>query len=92
MLHILFSMEDLIQEMEDYPYAHTKDILDCLGYLVKNAPGMYESQEEIYKDPFMIDNIEEEVRSRKGNKRYPFEDPWAREEEEFDFGNFAKLR
>lgn len=80
MFHVLSTMESTLMEFEDYPYASTKDILDCLGYLHTYAkrPERETVPEEI--DPFMIDNLEKEIRGRKGQGRYPFEDPLWEEE------------
>lgn len=36
-MHVLRNMRTLIQELEDYPYAHTKDVLDVMGFLLRHA-------------------------------------------------------
>lgn len=83
MFHVLEGMKDLLQELEDYPYSSTKDILDCAGYLSMYAKRPEIEWYEAPKDPFMIENIEEEIKQKHGQKRYPFADPlWSDEESE----------
>jgi len=79
MLHVLSSMKDLKQEMEDYPYSATVDILDCLGYLIRFAPTSYNSQSGEVTDPFSLDTILKEIGERKASKSGTsiFEDPLA---------------
>jgi hypothetical protein len=72
-LHILPSMTDLLEELEFYPYSRTKDILDCLGYLLKIARPVEETPPEPPKNPFMLSEIEDELKAKsRSNIGYPF--------------------
>lgn len=75
-VHVLGGMKLLIQEMEDYPYSATRDILDVLGYLVRYARP---SQDTVIihhsDDPFLFDNIEKELKDRANSTQYPFSNP-----------------
>lgn len=76
-LHVLESMVELIQELEDYPYGSTKDIIDVMGYLHRYARRPEGVASLVYVDPFTIDVLEEEIRSRRRTTQYPFENPLA---------------
>jgi hypothetical protein len=75
MFHVVDGMSMLMQELEDYPYASTKDIIDCVGYLHRYAQRPDGLREEEVRDPFSIDAIEAELRTKKTERRYPFDDP-----------------
>ena len=77
MLHVLDSMTDLIEELEDYPYGATKDILDCLGYGYKYAPKSFTTYEGSVEDPFSIETIVNEIKNGKNNEVSVFKDPLA---------------
>lgn len=74
-LHVMSSMTNLLQEMEDYPYASTKDILDVMGYLLRYARRPLTAPTQIYVDPFTIDVIEAEIRARRQSTQYPIACP-----------------
>lgn len=82
MLHIMRSQTTLLQELEDYPYSATKDVIDLLGWLHRLArkTEVTQSQEEL--NPFSLEAIEGELRSRRGERKYPFEDPLIIRKEE----------
>jgi len=73
-LHILTSMNQLMEELEFYPHSKTKDILDCLGYLMKVLkPTRSEPQPERVS-PFKMAEIEKELKSKATSMvGYPFE-------------------
>ena len=74
MFHVLDSMKSTIQEMEDYPYAATKDILDCVGHLIRIAPrssGAAPSRK--YTDPMNFGTILDELEAQKPTLNYPFD-------------------
>lgn len=66
MFHVLYGMTALMEEMEDYPYAQTKDILDCCGYLQMHARRPDGPASEVIRDPFMIESIEAEIKAKRG--------------------------
>jgi len=66
-LHILGSMKSLLEEIELYPYSKTVDILDCLGYLRKILPISHPEQPKPVYNQFAIENIEKELKSRRGS-------------------------
>lgn len=73
-LHILQSMGKLLEEIEFYPYSKTVDILDCLGYLLRVARPKEIPAEKQLKNPFMVSEIEEEIkRKHKSAMAYPFD-------------------
>lgn len=85
MLHIIRGMDMLLQEFEDYPYAATKDIIDCAGWLNRVAKRPVAIYREETLDPFSLDALENEIMSKNKTSRYPFADPlissehlWAR--------------
>lgn len=67
MVHVLSSMKSLVQEMEDYPYGSTKDILDIIGYLVRHARPSFNSVAITASGKFTLDKILEELESKSGN-------------------------
>ena len=74
MLHILPSMHHLLEELELYPHSHTVDILDCLGYLLKVAKPSGIEVIEKRVDPFSMEEIEKELKSKSSSlDRYPFD-------------------
>jgi hypothetical protein len=72
-MHVLYSHKDLIQEMEDYPYGTTKDILDCATFLHRHASesGTMFSQGADFVDPFSREGLEEEF-YRRGSTGFPY--------------------
>lgn len=64
MFHVLTGMDTLLQEMEDYPYASTKDILDVTGYLHMHARRPEGPASETIEDPFSIEAIEGELKAK----------------------------
>lgn len=72
-LHILAYMKPLLEELEFYPYAKTKDILDCIGYLVKVARPKEVQEKPVPENPFMMATIEEELKKRGANTGLPFD-------------------
>lgn len=74
MVHILKGMTDLVQEMDDYPYGATKDILDCLGYLNRHASAGYSPQPKQLYAPNSLDAILEELKAGSAQSfEYPFD-------------------
>ena len=72
-LHILPSMMALLEELEMYPNTPTKDILDCLGYLYRIVKPSGEASTEVAdNNPFLVENIENEIKSRCTGD-YPFD-------------------
>jgi hypothetical protein len=63
MVHVLSSMKSLVQEMEDYPYGSTKDMLDIIGYLVRHARPSFNSVAITASGKFTLDKILEELES-----------------------------
>jgi len=82
MLHVLESMADLIEELEDYPYGATKDILDMLGYGFKYAPRSYNTVEGESVDPFSFESIISGVKNAKKDENPVFSDPLAEFEDD----------
>jgi hypothetical protein len=65
-LHILASMNSLLEELEFYPHSKTVDILDCMGYLIKVAKKTMVAPKPTYVDPFSIEAIEKELKKNAG--------------------------
>jgi hypothetical protein len=63
-LHVLKSMKMLRQELEDYPYSATVDILDCVGYLRRYSMANRVQAPTPKKDPFVIEELEHELKLR----------------------------
>ncbi len=74
-LHVMDTMTDVLQELEDYPYGTTKDILDVMGYLHRYAKRPTVESSFIYVDPFSIDKIEEEIKAKRNATQYPIACP-----------------
>lgn len=74
-LHILVHMRELVEELELYPHSRTVDIIDCMGYLQRVARAAVTVEPEKPKSPFSIEEIEKEIKSRRGNspQRLPFD-------------------
>jgi hypothetical protein len=68
MLHILAGMKDLMEELEDYPYASTRDIVDMLGYAWRHTQASQTVQDHIAEDPFALDTIVREIEEKKGRE------------------------
>ena len=68
-LHIMASMKSLIEELEMYPHSKTKDILDCLGYLMMIAKKQDKAQVIHTIDPFSIEAIEKELHEKANESR-----------------------
>ena len=66
-LHVLKSMKLLRQEMEDYPYSSTKDVLDVLGWLVRVARSAAMSVPRQQTNPFTLDSILTEIKTDHNN-------------------------
>lgn len=81
MFHVISNMKMLLEELEDYPYSATKDIIDCVGYLHMFARRPEGKTQEEVRDPFEIGAIEDELKARHGQKQYPFDDPLWNDEE-----------
>lgn len=77
MLHTLVGMKELHQELEDYPYSSTKDILDTLGHLHRYAKRPATATPVRTIDPFSLEGIEAEFARKRGEGRYPFQNPLA---------------
>lgn len=77
MFHCLRGMTSLIQEMEDYPYGSTKDILDCCGYLLRHAPKIYTDAPKTYANEYTIESIEQGIREKLKLSQYPFANPFG---------------
>jgi hypothetical protein len=75
MFHVLEGMAGLIQELEDYPYSSTKDIIDTVGFLHKHARRPAGRVEYAMRDPFSLDEIEREILERNSVGKYPFDNP-----------------
>lgn len=75
MIHILASMESLKQEMEDYPYGATRDILDCMGFLLRYAKAESEQTKEEERGFWAFDNILDELANRASTNQYPYSSP-----------------
>lgn len=75
MFHCLGNMSMLLQEIEDYPYSATKDIVDCAGWLnrIARRAAVDTPVEEIL--PNSLEAIEMEIMSRNKKQKYPFADP-----------------
>lgn len=76
-VHVLKSMKQFIQEMEDYPYASTKDRLDCAGMLLRHArPSIIDLSTPDKSGFFRItrEDLEKECKqkARSSAKNYPF--------------------
>lgn len=83
--HVLESMKDLIQEMEDYPYSTTVDLLDCAGFLLRHAIPAAGTQRVQMKDPFTVDSLINEIKSKKNKSEgYPFKSHLKPPEELFN--------
>lgn len=74
-LHVLSSMKEFITEMEDYPYAITKDILDCTGYLLRYAARSEPPSVEHSEHLETIEDLEREFKRRGKSTIYPFSNP-----------------
>ncbi len=75
-LHILKSLKDLRQELEDYPYGVSRDIIDCLGFLWRYSTPAVEETYEQTKTPFSFESLIEEFEDRAtANRLRMFEDP-----------------
>lgn len=74
-VHVLRSMQKLINEMEDYPYSNTVDILDCLTFLHRYGKVPTQDEKESVSQPFSVESIEEELYERAGSRNtdYPFQ-------------------
>lgn len=81
MLHVLESMKDLLEELEDYPYGATKDIIDMLGYGFKYAPKSLNTVEGTYEDPFSLEGILADLKKPDSDETNVFSDPLS------DFGS-----
>lgn len=84
MLHTLESMHDLRQELEDYPYGATIDIIDMLGYAFKYTPRSTHSIGGVCRDPFSLDSIVEELEKSKHDENKAFADPLAEVETDYN--------
>lgn len=73
-LHILGSMQHLMEELELYPNSRTVDILDCLGYLLRIAKPAEEEIVVEKVDPFSMGEIEKELKKLASSAvSYPFD-------------------
>lgn len=73
-LHILHSMQPLLEELEFYPYSKTVDILDCLGYLLRVAKSSQSSAPVPVQSPFSMGAIEKELKDKaRSGCAYPFD-------------------
>lgn len=74
MFHCLAGMTKFLQEMEDYPYASTKDSLDCAGFLHRYARAAGKPKPKVVENPFSIEVIERELKNRsRSNLKLPFD-------------------
>lgn len=76
MFHCLRPMTSLLQELEDYPYSATKDIIDITGWLARLArkPLIEVPVEEL--NQFSFEALEHEYAQRGTNSQlYPFKNP-----------------
>lgn len=80
-LHVLGRMTDLLQELEDYPYSSTKDILDVIGFLHRYASRPAQQTRRIIVDAFSLESIERELKERNRTTIYPIACPLATEGE-----------
>lgn len=65
MLHVLRGMDKVLQEMEDYPYGATKDILDILGFLLRHAPRSVMTEAQKAENPWSFESIMREFEQKK---------------------------
>lgn len=73
-LHILSGMKLLMTELEDYPHCATKDIIDLLGFLHRYAKADKIAVPRSVPDPFCIEELEKELKSRAHSARgLPFD-------------------
>ena len=73
-LHILSTMQTLLEELEFYPHSKTVDILDCLGYLIRVAKKPTSAPVVAYVDPFSMGAIEKELKKNaSGITGLPFD-------------------
>jgi hypothetical protein len=73
-LHILHSMQTLLEELEFYPYSKTVDILDCMGYLNRVAKPTEGEVKVEHKDPFSMGEIEKQLKkTAHSGCAYPFD-------------------
>lgn len=73
MFHCLSSMDKLLLEMEDYPYGAYLDILDTCGLLERYATPQGIIRKIVYKDPFALESILEELKGKSNSQNdYPF--------------------
>lgn len=75
MLHLFSNMSMALQELEDYPYGSTKDIIDLMGWLNRLARRPETPVVEEAEVPFSLESIERELMGRSGKTKYPFADP-----------------
>jgi hypothetical protein len=87
MLHILENMRELIEELEDYPYGATKDIIDMLGYAFKLTPKSQVTHVEACQDPFSLESIVEGIENSKNRQNSIFDDPLSHE----DAGSYERF-
>jgi hypothetical protein len=65
-LHVLPSMQTLLEELEFFPHSKTVDILDCMGYLLKVAKVPTLPLVQATLNPFSMEAIEKELRKNAG--------------------------
>jgi hypothetical protein len=64
MMHVLSSMKDFVQEMEDYPYGAKRDMLDVVGYLARYAKAQVTEQAPDPQNPFSLESILSDIENR----------------------------
>ena len=75
MFHVLHGMNELLQEVEDYPYAATKDILDVCGFLYRHAPRSVITEAMRGDNPWSFDALLQEIEQKKRSGSSVFGNP-----------------
>lgn len=90
MLHVLYGMTGLMQELEDYPYSSTVDRIDCLGYLFKHAvrsttPEFVDKQGFFMVTREMLEKECKDMAKSAESSRYPFDFQLGKDNKEMVF-------
>jgi phage terminase large subunit-like protein len=65
-------MRNLEKQLREYPHGRKVDLLDALGYLVRNMNYKLELRTIKVHEPFSFEAIMEELEGKKNREKYPF--------------------